>query len=67
MMATELVIDFEDTTTAAEIREAITNVAFRATREFPKIERLTTDKPTPWTLRHREINRLLDELETAPR
>lgn len=65
MMANELVIDFEDATTKAELREAITNVAYRARREMPVVG--TPLLPTGWDRRHAEINRLLDELETAPR
>lgn len=64
VMATELIIDFEDATTKAELAEAITNICFRARREMPVVG--TPRAPTPWDRRHQELNRLLDEYERAP-
>ena len=49
--------------TPIELHEALTNLAHRAAREFPKVG--STDVPTPWDLRHATINDLLDELDRA--
>lgn len=60
-MATELVV--ADMTADADLREAITNLCHRARREFPKVG--NDALPTPWDMRHRAINDLLDLLDIA--
>lgn len=51
-----------DTSTPAELREAIAHLNHRAKREFHVVG--SADLPTPWDLRHAAINELLYQLFT---
>jgi hypothetical protein len=43
--------------------EAITHLAFRASREIPAVG--TEEFPTPWDRRHGAVNELLSQLEVT--
>lgn len=63
-MTARAIVRITDDTTRAEIAEAITNMAHRASREFPVVG--TPEQPTPWDLRHGAINALIDDYWEAP-
>lgn len=58
------IVRVRDDSSRAELVEAITHLAFRATREIPAVG--NEKCPTPWDRRHEALNELLTQLEATP-
>lgn len=55
-----------DTTTRAELTEMLGHLCAHAKRQQYVIETFADDVPTAWTKAHRQINAILDDLQSAP-
>ncbi len=64
-MARATIIRVTDDTTRAELEEALTNLANHARRQVYVIEKFTDDRPTAWTVAHRQINAVLGDWLSA--
>lgn len=62
-MSAAEILRISDESDRAELAEALVHLRRRAGREFPVVG--PTDHPTPWDLRHRAINELLDQYASA--
>ncbi len=55
------VAEINEPLTREELIEALGHLSHRAQREIPKVG--TADFPTPWDLRHREIDKCITNLQ----